>query len=140
MGRPFLHVGWACVTRYHALQFVTRYRGRHMALTNAEKQRAYRARAKSERNKVVRVVDAWDAFTMPTPEKVAELRAELRNALPELERRGEEIARLTARNAWLEAELLRVERNHTNSLKDNIVLKQEIAALKGQGAGGRAPR
>jgi hypothetical protein len=111
-----------------------------MALTNAEKQRAYRARAKSERNKVVRVVDAWDAFTMPTPEKVAELRAELRNALPELERRGEEIARLTARNAWLEAELLRVERNHTNSLKDNIVLKQEIAALKGQGAGGRAPR
>jgi hypothetical protein len=38
-----------------------------------------------------------------------------------------ERARLEVRNAYLESELKRVEQHHTIALKDNIVLKKQLA-------------
>ena len=57
---------------------------------------------------------------------VEELRANLRNALSNLELREEETERLRARNAQLEADLKREEQRHTVALKENIVLKQRL--------------
>ena len=39
---------------------------------------------------------------------------------------------LEARNAYLESELRRVERDHTNALKDNIVLKKQAGGEAGK--------
>jgi hypothetical protein len=93
------------------------------ARPRAEVQRAYRERRKAA-GKVLRVIDTW---TTMTPAEIAEMRGRLGNALRELELRQEDVSRLEARNAYLESELIRVERHHTNALKDNIVLKKQLA-------------
>jgi hypothetical protein len=51
----------------------------------------------------------------------------LGNALLELGLRQQDVARLEARNAYLESELQRVEQHHTIALKDNIVLRKQLA-------------
>jgi hypothetical protein len=51
------------------------------------------------------------------------MRERLGNALLELELRQQDVARLEARNAYLESELKRVEQHHTIALKDNIVAR-----------------
>jgi hypothetical protein len=93
------------------------------AKPRAEVQRAYRERRKAA-GKVLRVIDTW---TTMTPAEIAELHERLGNALRELELRQQDVARLEARNAYLESELKRVEQHHTNALKDNIVLKKQSA-------------
>ena len=84
-------------------------------------QRACRERRKAA-GKVLRVIDTW---TTMTPAEIAEMREGLGNALLELELRQQDVARLEARNAYLESELKRVEQHHTIALKDNIVLKKQ---------------
>ena len=58
------------------------------------------------------------------------MRDDLHNASLKLELREEEVARLEQRNAYLEGELKLQERHHTNALKDNIVLKQQLAQTR----------
>jgi hypothetical protein len=70
---------------------------------------------------VLRAVDTW---TTMTPAEIAEIRERLDSALRKLELRQEDVARLEARNAYLEGELRRAERHLTNALKDNLVLKK----------------
>jgi hypothetical protein len=82
---------------------------------------AYRERRKSA-GKVLRVIDTWAEMT---PAEIAELRLRLDSALLAL--RQQDVARLEARTVYLEAELTGVERNHTNALKDNVVLKKQLA-------------
>jgi hypothetical protein len=93
------------------------------AKPRAQVQREYRERRKAA-GKVLRVIDTWSEMT---PVEIAELREKLSNALLKLTLREQDVARLEARNAYLESELRRVERDHTNALKDNIVLKKQIA-------------
>jgi hypothetical protein len=93
------------------------------AKPRAQVQRDYRERRKAA-GKVLRVIDTWAEMT---PVEIAELRERLGNALLKLKLREQDVARLEARNAYLELELQRVERDHTNALKDNIVLKKQIA-------------
>jgi hypothetical protein len=93
------------------------------AKPRAEVQRAYRERRKAA-GKVLRVIDTW---TTMTPAEIAEMRERLGNALLELELRQQDVARLEARNAYVESELKRVEQHHTIALKDNIVLKNQLA-------------
>ena len=93
------------------------------AKPRAAVQRAYRERRKAA-GKVLRVIDTW---TTMTPAEIAEMREGLGNALLELELRQQDVARLEARNAYLESELKRVEQHHTIALKDNIVLKKQLA-------------
>jgi hypothetical protein len=45
-------------------------------------------------------------------------------------RSGQEVARLETRNAYLEGELKLQERHHTNTLKEVITLKQQLAKKK----------
>jgi hypothetical protein len=93
------------------------------AKPRAEIQRAYRERRKAA-GTVLRVIDTW---TTMTPAGIAEMRERLGNALGELELRQEDVARLEARIAYLESELRRGEQHLTNALKDNIVLKKQLA-------------
>lgn len=111
-------------------------------IPQAEVQRAYRARLAAA-GKVVRVVDAVPAPAGPVPaaipdfdpardgiyerEMVAGMQDELRNALLKLELREQDVARLEQRSAHLERELKLQEQHLTNALKDNIVLKQQLA-------------
>jgi hypothetical protein len=95
----------------------------HGPRPRAEVQRAYRERRKAA-GKVLRVIDTW---TTMTPAEIAEMRERLGNALQKLELREQDVTRLEARNAYLESELIRVERDYTNALKDNIVLKKQLA-------------
>jgi hypothetical protein len=101
------------VTLNGAMTDPKRPRGRppspHGARPRAEIQRAYRERRKAA-GKVLRVIDTW---TTITPAEIAEMRERLGNALLELELRQQDVARLEARNAYLEAELKRVEQHHT---------------------------
>ena len=106
------------------------------AKPRAEVQRAYRERRKAA-GKVLRVIDTW---TTMTPAEIAEVRERLGNALLELELRQQEVARLEARNAYLESELKRVEQHHTIALKDNIVLKKQLAERPKRRAPGRCRR
>jgi hypothetical protein len=53
------------------------------------------------------------------------MRDQLHNALVQLELREQDVARLQARNAYLEGELKLQALHLTNALKDNIVLKQQ---------------
>src|SRR5271168_5127724 len=71
------------------------------AKPRAEVQRAYRERRKAA-GKVLRVIDTW---TTMTPAEIAEMRERLGNALLQLELRQQDVARLEARNAYLESEL-----------------------------------
>jgi hypothetical protein len=87
----------------------------------AEIQRAYRARLKAA-GKVLKLVDADAVADL---EMVDGMRRKLHNALSKLERREQDVARLTTRNAYLENELKRLEQHHTNSLKEIVVPKQQ---------------
>jgi hypothetical protein len=89
----------------------------------AEIQRAYRARLAAA-GKVVKLIDPTAILD---PAVYEEMRDRLHNALLKLELRQQDVTRLEARNAYLEAELKQVERHHTNALKDNIVLKKQLA-------------
>jgi hypothetical protein len=109
-------------------------------------QRAYRARLAAA-GKVVRIVDAvraGPAVARPTPAAIdrfdpatqlicdratfADLRDRLHNALLKLELREQDVQRLEPRNAYLEGELRLQAQHHTNSLKDLITLRQQLAA------------
>jgi hypothetical protein len=57
------------------------------------------------------------------------MRERLHNALLKLELREEDVARLEARNAYLEGELRLEHQHHTNALKANIVLKKLLAEM-----------
>jgi hypothetical protein len=88
-------------------------------------QRAYRAQLKAA-GKVVKLVDAdFDPGQMQA--LVVELRDNLHNALVQLELRTQDVERLEARNRFLEAELVRLERELTNKAKDAIVARQQGA-------------
>jgi hypothetical protein len=58
------------------------------------------------------------------------MREQLHNALLEVERRRDDVARLETRNAYLEGELKLQERHLTNSLKEVVTLKQQLAKKK----------
>jgi len=104
-----------------------------------EVQRAYRAQLKAA-GKVVRLVDARVAAGIPDfdPAKdgiferqmVESMRDRLHDALSKLKLREEDVSRLGDRNAYLEAELKAQERGLTNALKDNILLKQQLARAR----------
>jgi hypothetical protein len=116
-------------------------------LSQVEIQRAYRARLAAA-GKVVKIVNA--ATVSPAPvnpasaampdfdpardgvyerEMVETMRDDLYNALLKLEIRDGEVARLETRNAYLEGELRLQAQHHTNALKANIVLKQQLAEI-----------
>jgi hypothetical protein len=63
---------------------------------------------------------------------VEEWREDLRSALLKLELREQDVARLEARNAYLEGELKLEQQHRTNTIKDKTLLQQEIAALRRQ--------
>ena len=108
-----------------------------------EIQRAYRARLAAA-GKVVRLVDAASASPAlasipdfdPATQLVCDRRAfegtreRLHNGLLEMERRRDDVARLETRNAYLEGELKLQERHLTNSLKEVVTLKQQLAEKK----------
>jgi hypothetical protein len=82
------------------------------ARSSKDRQRAYRERLKAA-GKVLRVIDA-DAMTAADA-----------NALRmKLQLREQDVARLTARNHYLENELRRVEQYNLNILKEIIGLRQ----------------
>jgi len=101
-------------------------------------QRAYRARLKAA-GKIVRIVDA-NAVPVPDFDPARDgvferamfesMQDRLRSALLKLELRKEELARLRERNAWLERELFRLEREVTNALKGKIFLERQLAARR----------
>ena len=57
-------------------------------------------------------------------------RDDLHNALVKSELRTQAVERLEARNRFLEAELVRLERELTNKAKDAIVARQQAAAKR----------
>jgi hypothetical protein len=57
------------------------------------------------------------------------MRDNLHNALVEIELQNQDVARLEARNAYLEGELRLEHQHHTNVLKANIVLKKQLAEM-----------
>ena len=114
-------------------------------MSQVEVQRAYRARLAAA-GKVVRVVDAVAvppaAANLALPaipdfdpardgiyerEMFEKMREDLHNALLKLELREEDIARLEQRNAYLEGELRLQGQHQTNTLKEVITLKQQLA-------------
>jgi hypothetical protein len=132
-----------------AILFSKRPRGRPPKpggrIPQIEIQRAYRARLAAA-GKVVRLIDAGTGNPISANAAVAgipdfnpvrdgiyeramidSLRDQLHNALSKVELREQDVARLVQRNAYLEAELKLQERHLTNALKDNIVLKQQLA-------------
>jgi hypothetical protein len=58
------------------------------------------------------------------------MREKSHNALLEVERRRDDVARLETRNAYLERELKLQERHNTNTLKEVITLEQQLAKKK----------
>jgi hypothetical protein len=56
-----------------------------------------------------------------------DMREKLRNALLKLELREQEVARLITSNAYLEGELKLQEQHHSNTLKEVITLRQQLA-------------
>ena len=109
----------------------------------AEVQRAYRARLAAA-GKVLRLVDAVSASPAqgsitgfdPATQIVCDRQAfegtrnKLHNALLEVERRRDDVARLETRNAYLERELKLQECHNTNTLKEVVELKQQLAKKK----------
>jgi hypothetical protein len=95
--------------------------------SQADIQRAYRARLAAA-GKVVRLVDTVreDAPDLAT---FVGMREKLHNALVQLELQGRDVARLEARNAYLESELILQHQHHTNAIKDNVVLKRQLAEI-----------
>jgi folate-dependent phosphoribosylglycinamide formyltransferase PurN len=90
-----------------------------------EIQRAYRARLKAA-GKVVKLVDA-DLDPGQMQALVVEVCDKLHNVLVKLELRAQDVERLEVRNRFLEAELVRLERELTNKAKDAIVARQQAA-------------
>ena len=127
-----------------SLPTVTRRRGRPPKpggrTLQVEVQRAYRARLAAA-GKAVRVVDTllvspalasipgFDPATQLVCDRdmFEDMREKLRNALLKLELREQDVARLETRNVYLEDELKLQERHHTNTLKEVITLKQQLA-------------
>ena len=111
----------------------------------AEVQRAYRARLAAA-GKVVRIVDAAPASPIPAafpefdPERdgiyerawVQSLVRKLEDAEIRLQLKEKDRARWQKDCALAEAALKQEERRNTNTLKDKIVLQNEVAALKQQ--------
>jgi hypothetical protein len=91
------------------------------ALTKAEVQRRYRERLRAQ-GKILRLVSA-DFTPAEMVAKIAEFRDSLHIALLKIELRDETIARLETRNRFLEAELIRLEREALNAAKDRIVAR-----------------
>jgi hypothetical protein len=94
-------------------------------MPRAEIQRRYRERLR-QAGKAYKVTD----LTQPDLALFVEYPDRLHDALRKLELRNQDVDRLTARNSYLEGELKLQERLLTNALKDNIVLKQQLAAQK----------
>jgi protein subunit release factor B len=78
-----------------------------------------------------------DTWTTPTPAEITELRERLRNALLQLELRKQDVARLEQRAASAETELRRVAQHNLNLIKDNIVLKKQLAEMQPKRRRGR---
>ena len=116
-------------------------------LPQVEIQRAYRARLAAA-GKVVKIVDAATvspALAHPALAAIPDfdpvrdgvydraeiegMRERLHNALLKLEIMEREVSRLETRNAYLEGELRLQGQHHTNALKANIVLKQQLAEI-----------
>jgi hypothetical protein len=57
------------------------------------------------------------------------MRDYLHSALSKLELRDRDVARLEQRNAYLEGELKLQHQHHTNSLKEIVLLRQQIAQM-----------
>jgi hypothetical protein len=96
-------------------------------IPKAEVQRAYRERLRAA-GKAVKLVDAdWDSDEFRA--LFAKRADDLHNALLILEVQKQDIARLEQRNAYLERELRLEAQHHTNALKDNIVLKKQLAEI-----------
>jgi hypothetical protein len=93
-----------------------------ISLTPAQRQVRYRARLAAA-GKVVRAVDA----SLVEPGGYRDTLEKLHNAMMKLEMRDETIKRLETRNAYLEGELKLQEQHLTVALKDNVVLKQQLA-------------
>jgi hypothetical protein len=86
-------------------------------------QRAYRDRLKTA-GKAVKLVDAdWDSDKFRA--LFAKIRDDLHNALSKIELREQDVARLEARNVFLENELVRLERELTGAAKDRIVARRQ---------------
>jgi hypothetical protein len=84
--------------------------------------------------KVVRLIDASSAGAFDR-EAFSKMRDKLHNALLKSELREQDVARLEARNAYLESELKLQAQHHTNALKEIVMLKQALApAGHGQAA------
>ena len=112
----------------------------------AELQRAYRARLAAE-GKIVRLVDAASASpalaSIPGFDPARQLncdrktnkgmRNNLHNALVKLDMREQDVARLETRNSYLESELKLQERHITNTLKEVITLRQQLAKRRSRG-------
>jgi hypothetical protein len=117
----------------------------------------YRARLAAA-GKVVRIVDS--AAVDPAPARVslasapdfdpatqmvcdraafADMRDRLHNALLKLELREQDVRRLEQRNAYLEGELKLQTQHHTNSLKELITLKQQLAETPAKRRSRRRP-
>jgi hypothetical protein len=94
-------------------------------IPHIEAQRAYRARLAAA-GKVVVAVDA----SLIGPGGYRDTLEKLHNATVKLELRDETIKRLEKRNAYLEGELKLQEQHITNALKDNILLKDQLAKKK----------
>jgi hypothetical protein len=122
-----------------------RRRGRP-PIPQAEIQRAYRARLAAE-GKIVRLVDAASASpalaSIPGFDPARQLncdrktnkgmRNNLHNALVKLNVREQDVARLETRNAYLESELKLQDRHITNTLKEVITLRQQLAKRHSRG-------
>jgi len=109
------------------------------ATPKAEIQRRYRERLAAT-GKAVRLIDLhaapppFDAETHFICERAtfSEIRDKYHHALSKIGLLEEDRARWQSDCAKAEAELKREEQRHLNTLKDKIMLQQEIAALKRQ--------
>jgi hypothetical protein len=96
-------------------------------MPQTEVQRAYRDRLKAQ-GKAFRLVDAdFDPATQAA--LIAEFRDQLHDTLVKLELREQDVARLDARNRFLESELVRLEREATQAAKDRIIARREAASF-----------
>ena len=94
----------------------------------ADIQRRYRERLAAA-GKIVRLVDA-SVLMAPDRDAFEAMSEELRHALSKISLLEEDRARWQKDCAHAEAELKAEERRHGNSIKQLVLLKQEIAALK----------
>ena len=115
-------------------------------MPQAEIQRAYRARLAAA-GKVFRLADAASASPAlasipgfdPARQLICDrktckdMRDNLHNALVKLDVREQDVARLETRNAYLEIELKLQERHITNTLKEVIALRQQLAKRRSRG-------